>query len=73
MQALEKSGRPEAVAIRLLLLTDARKSEILKPRWENVRSDLRLLIVPLSKSGKPRHILLSDEAIAVIRIIPYAR
>ena len=70
MRALEKSDRPEAFAIRLLLLTGARKSEILKARWEHVRLDLRLLIVPLSKSGKPRHIPLSDEAIAVIRAIP---
>lgn len=70
MRALEKSGHPEAFALRLLLLTGARKSEILKAQWENVRLDLRLLVVPLSKSGKPRHIPLSDEAIAVIRSIP---
>ena len=70
MRALEKSDRPEAFAIRLLLLTGARKSEVLKARWEHVRLDLRLLIVPLSKSGKPRHIPLSDEAITVIRSIP---
>ena len=70
MRALEKSGHPEAFSLRLLLLTGARKSEILKAQWENVRLDLRLLVVPLSKSGKPRHIPLSDEAIAVIRSIP---
>lgn len=67
MRELEKSDRPEAAAIRLLLLTGARKSEILKARWEHVRPDLRLLIVPLSKSGKPRHILLSDAALDVLR------
>ena len=72
MRALERSSRPEAAAIRLLLLTGARKSEILKARWENVRLDQRLLTVPLSKSGKPRHILLSDEAVAVIRSLPRA-
>lgn len=70
MRALEKSDRPEALALRLLLLTGARKSEILRAQWENVRLDLRLLIVPLSKSGRPRHIPLSDEAMAVIRSIP---
>ncbi len=70
MRALEQSERPEALALRLLLLTGARKSEILKARWEDVRLDLRQLIVPLSKSGRPRHIPLSDEAIAVIRAIP---
>jgi integrase len=69
MRALEESPRPEAVALRLLLLTGARKSEILKARWENVRLDQRLLTVPLSKSNKPRHIPLSDEAAAIIRSI----
>ena len=70
MRELERSARPEAAAIRLLLLTGARKSEILKARWENVRLDLRLLTVPLSKSGKPRHLPLSDAAVAVIRALP---
>lgn len=73
MRALERSPRPEAPALRLLLLTGARKSEILKARWEHVRLDQRLLTVPLSKSGKPRHIPLSDEAVAVIRAIPRER
>lgn len=70
MDRLEQSDRPEALALRLLLLTGARKSEILKARWENVNLEQRLLTVPLSKSGKPRHIVLSDAAIAVIRAIP---
>ena len=70
MRELERSARPEAAAIRLLLLTGARKSEILKARWENVRLDLRLLTVPLSKSSKPRHLPLSDAAVAVIRDLP---
>ena len=69
MRALEESPRAEATALRLLLLTGARKSEILTARWENVRLDQRLLTVPLSKSNKPRHIPLSDEAVAVIRSI----
>ncbi len=66
MLALEKSDCGEAQALRLLLLTGARKSEILKARWEDVNLELRLLTVPVSKSGKPRHIVLSDAAMAVI-------
>ena len=46
MRELERSGRQEATALRLLLLTGARKSEILKARWENVRLAQRLLTVP---------------------------
>lgn len=70
MGVLEQSDRPEARVLRLLLLTGARKNEILRLRWEHIRLDLRILTVPLSKSGKPRHIPLSDEAAAVIRSIP---
>lgn len=70
MRALEKNDRMEAYALRLLLLTGARKSESLKARWENIRLDLRMLIVPLSKSGKSRHTLLSDAALGVLHAMP---
>ncbi|WP_298066252.1 site-specific integrase [uncultured Mailhella sp.] len=70
IKKLEASTHPAAFALRLLLLTGARKSEILKARWENVRLDLHLLIVPLSKSGKPRHIPLTDAALEVLRALP---
>ena len=53
MSTLEKSERQEAQALRLLLLTGARKNEILKARWENVHLDLHMISVPISKSGKP--------------------
>lgn len=70
MRTLRHYDSPEATVLRLLLLTGARKSEILKARWEHVHLEQRLLVVPLSKSGKPRHILLSDEAARIIRAIP---
>lgn len=70
MQALQNSSRQEARALQLLLLTGARKSEILRAKWEYVRLEQRCLTVPLSKSNKPRHITLSDEAIAIIRNLP---
>ena len=71
MQALRGSSRQETRALQLLLLTGARKSEILRARWEHVRLEQRRLTVPLSKSNKPRHIALSDEAIAIIRALPH--
>lgn len=59
-----------ALALKLLLFTGARKSEILAARWENINLDQRILTVPLSKSGKSRHIPLSDEALRVITKLP---
>jgi len=59
-----------AHVIRLLLFTGARKSEILTARWENVDVGRGILTVPLSKSGKARHIPLSDAALNVLANIP---
>lgn len=70
LQALHGSPRLEAKALQLLLLTGARKSEILKARWEHIHLEKHLLTVPLSKSNRPRHIVLSDEAVAIIRHLP---
>lgn len=66
----KEKNRQAARAIQLLLLTGARKSEILNARWENVDLVNNILTVPLSKSGKTRYIPLSDAAIAVIQDIP---
>jgi integrase len=52
--------------IAFLLLTGGRKREALDARWENVDLDRRIFTVPLSKSGRPRYIPLSDEAIRVL-------
>ena len=41
-------------AITFLLLTGARKTEITKAKWEFVDWDKRTLLVPVSKSGRPR-------------------
>jgi len=38
----------------LLLLTGARRNEITHAKWENLDPEKRTLLVPLSKSGKPR-------------------
>lgn len=59
-----------ALALKLLLFTGARKSEIMNARWEYVHLAQRRLTVPLSKSGKARHISLSDTAVAIIEQLP---
>lgn len=56
--------------IRLLLYTGARKREILDARWEYIDFARSLLTVPLSKSGKPRHIPLSDAAVTLLKKLP---
>ncbi len=56
-----------AKAIMLLLLTGARRREVTRARWEDVDWEKRTLLVPVSKSGKPRAIALSAAAIALLR------
>jgi integrase len=56
-----------AKAIMLLLLTGARRREVTRARWEDVDWEKRTLLVPVSKSGKPRTIALSAAAIALLR------
>lgn len=68
---LNASGNVQGAAfIKLLLFTGARKSEILKAKWQDVNWEQKMLTVPLSKSGKARHIALSAEALDVLRHLP---
>ena len=59
-----------AQAIMLLLLTGGRRNEITQARWDYVNWERRTLLVPLSKSGKPRAIALNGQALALLRAIP---
>lgn len=58
VQALEADeNKSAAAAIKLLLLTGGRRNEVTQARWDYIDWDKRTLLVPLSKSGKPRHII----------------
>jgi integrase len=66
----EKTLSPYAIAaIRLLLLTGARKSEILSLRWDYVDPDNRLLRLPRSKTG-PKSIYLTTAAAEILQSLP---
>lgn len=58
-----------AKAIMLLLLTGARRNEITHARWEYLDWEKRTLLVPVSKSGKPRSIALNATAMDMLRLI----
>lgn len=69
--ALEVSENPQLkFIVPLLLLLGCRKRELLDARWEYVDLDRRRLYVPLSKSGKPRNIPLSMQAVEMIKRLP---
>ena len=69
LRRLAADACPKAKIIQLLILTGARKSEIMRARWEDLDPENHVLNVPLAKSGKLRRIILSDEALAVFAAI----
>jgi integrase len=64
--AAADDNRSAANAIMLLLLTGGRCNEILQAKWSYVDWEQRTLLVPLSKSGKPKTIALSSAAIHLL-------
>lgn len=59
-----------APIVALLLMTGCRKRELLDAKWDEFRLDQRIWRIPTSKTGKPRHCPLSDDALAVLRSLP---
>jgi integrase len=53
-----------------LLLTGARRNEITHAKWEYVDWHKKTLLVPCSKSGRPRLIQLNSAALDVLRSVP---
>jgi integrase len=71
MAALEaEPDRELATGIALLALTGARRTEVLRNRWENLDTERRHLAVPVSKSGRRRFIPLSDPALRLLSALP---
>ena len=64
---LQSDNKMLAPIISALLLTGCRKREILDARWEHVDLAKGILVVPISKSGKPRHVVLSEPVKAIFR------
>lgn len=56
--------------VGLLLLTGARVSELLHAEWRHVDLERRAWLIPTSKTGKPRHVPLSQAAIDIIEQVP---
>jgi integrase len=63
----EEPNRPLADALRFLLMTGARRSEVLSARWDAIDLDKGQWFLPHTKSGKSRFVLLNDGAIELLR------
>lgn len=70
-EAVEASPNPQLkYIVGLLLLTGARRTELLTAKWENVDLERRAWFIPDTKTGVPRHVPLSQAAIDIIRQLP---
>lgn len=69
--AIEASpNRQLRFIVPLLLLTGARKRELLDARWEHFDLEQRRWRIPHSKNGKARHVPLSQAALDVLAQVP---
>ncbi len=59
--------KPVAVnAIKLLLFTGTRRSEVQQLKWENVNLENRSFFLPETKNGSSRTVVLNDLAVGII-------
>jgi integrase len=65
-----KGGTMLKFIVPMLILTGARKREVLDARWEDFDLSRRIWRIPVSKSGKARHVPLSDGAVTLLASIP---
>lgn len=56
--------------VPMLLLTGARKREVLDARWEDMDFQREFWRIPSTKSGSERHVPLSPAAIALLKQVP---
>ena len=68
-ETLEEWPNPRTAAIQLLLLTGARRGEILTARWEHLGED-RWLKIPVNKSDRDHKIFLCDLAWELVSQLP---
>jgi integrase len=62
--------KPLKYIVALLLMLGCRKTELLTAKWEHVDLERRTWRIPLSKSGKVRHITLSVAAVEILQELP---
>lgn len=69
--ALAKSGNPNLKSIvELLLLLGCRKRELLDSRWVDFDLERRSWRIPMTKTGKSRHVPLSKAALEILAQLP---
>lgn len=70
-EALEASPNPQLpFIIAMLLLTGARRREVLDARWSDIDLDKRLWRIEFNKTGKTRHVPVSQGLLSLLEKLP---
>ena len=56
--------------VPMLIMTGARKREVLDAKWEDFDIERQAWRIPVTKSGKARHVPLSDGAVKLLNAVP---
>jgi integrase len=67
LPVLRVSDSPYASALRMILLTATRRSEVASARWRDVDLGARIWTLPETKNGEPHEVPLSRQAVALLR------
>lgn len=71
IESLQQSDNPMLqYIVPMLILTGARKNEVLYARWEDFNLEQRIWRIPMSKSGKARHVPISDGVLRLLDTMP---
>lgn len=66
----DEPNKVACAAIKLLVLTGMRREECLRCRWDDVDLTNGLIYLPETKAGRPRYVVLNDDAQALLTGLP---
>lgn len=71
LEAAGQSTNPQLRPIlHLLLLTGARRSELLNAEWKDIDLERRSWLIPVTKNGRSRRVPLSEAAVTIFESLP---
>ena len=56
--------------VLMLILTGARKHEVLEAKWEDFNFEQRFWRIPMTKAGKARVVPISDGVLDLLKVVP---
>ena len=69
---LKANSSVSALALRLLILTATRTSEVLQARWSEIDIESRIWVIPAirMKTQREHRVPLAEEAVAILTVVP---